>query len=163
MINAEDEMPNYSKENLKKFYKDSFDPTTGWDRKNKVGFESGDKKTFFRISKNGYRGDNRFKKTAVSVFGDPFAFCRYVNDDETWESYLEDEIKMNINNYGVGNFGLDQSYLKFRKYKKNIKSKIIIFNIVPETIARINSIGNTTESLEIFWVSSQFMNLKKTN
>tara|TARA_B100002052_G_C15842311_1_gene580740 strand:- start:79 stop:1263 length:1185 start_codon:yes stop_codon:yes gene_type:complete len=140
LINAEDEMPNYSKENLKKFYKDSFDPTTGWDRKkNKVGFESGDKKTFFRISKNGYRGDNRFKKTAVSVFGDSFAFCRYVNDDETWESYLEDEIKMNINNYGVGNFGLDQSYLKFRKYKKNIKSKIIIFNIVPETIARINS------------------------
>ena len=48
LINAEDEIPNYSKENLKKFYKDSFDPITGWDRKkNKVGFESGDKKTFF--------------------------------------------------------------------------------------------------------------------
>ena len=29
--------------------------------------------------------------------------------------------------------------MKFLKYKRNIKSKIIIFNVVPETIARINS------------------------
>ena len=42
--------------------------------------------------------------------------------------------------FGVGNYGLDQSYLKYLKYKKKISSKIVIFNFVPETIARINSI-----------------------
>ncbi len=140
LLNSEDEFPQFSKERLNKFYKESYDPIMGWDRKkNKTGFELGKKKTFFQISKKGYRGKSRFKKTAISVFGDSFAFCRYVNDDETWESYLENKLRSNIHNYGVGNFGLDQSFLKFLKYKSNIKSKIIIFNVVPETIARINS------------------------
>ena len=140
LLNSEDEFPNFSKKRLNKFYKESYDPIIGWDRKkNKTGFELGEKKTFFQISKKGYRGRSKYKKTLISVFGDSFAFCRYVNDNETWESYLENKLKFNIHNYGVGNFGLDQSFLKFLKYKKNIKSKIIIFNVVPETIARINS------------------------
>ena len=140
LINTEDELPNFYKENLDKFFKDSYDSTIGWDRKkNNSGFELGERKTFYQISKNGYRGKSKYKRNAISVFGDSFAFCRYVNDNKTWESQLEDKLKMNIHNYGVGNFGLDQSYLKFLKYKKNIKSKIIIFNVVPETIARVNS------------------------
>ena len=140
LLNSEDEFPLFSKKKLNKFYKESYDPIIGWDRKkNKTGFEIGEKRTFFEISKKGYRGKSKYKKTGISVFGDSFAFCRYVNDNETWESYLEKKLKLNIHNYGVGNFGLDQSYLKFLKYKRNIKSKIIIFNVVPETIARINS------------------------
>lgn len=140
LINSEDEYPSFSKEKLFNFYKNSYDPILGWDRKkNSAGFEIGEKKTFFKISKKGYRGKSKFKKTAISVFGDSFAFCRYVNDNETWESYLEEKLKMNIHNYGVGNYGLDQSYLKFEKYRNKIENKIIIFNVVPETIARINS------------------------
>ncbi len=140
LINTEDELPHFSKENLNNFFKHNYDSTTGWDRKKNIsGSEIGEKKTFFRISKKGYRGKSKYRKTAMSVFGDSFAFCRYVNDDKTWESQLEDKLKMNVHNYGVGNFGLDQSYLKFLKYKKKIKSKIVIFNIVPETIARVHS------------------------
>ena len=26
---------------------------------------------------------NKFKKNKISVYGDSFAFCRYVNDEET--------------------------------------------------------------------------------
>ncbi len=140
LLNSEDEFPLFSKKKLNQFYRESYDPIIGWDRKrNKTGFEIGEKKTFFQISKKGYRGKSSYKKTTISVFGDSFAFCRYVNDNETWESYLEKKLKFNIHNYGVGNFGLDQSFLKFLKYKRNIKSKIVIFNVVPETIARINS------------------------
>ncbi len=140
LINTEDELPHFTKKSLNNFFKHSYDSTTGWDRKkNLSGYEIGEKKTFFRISKKGYRGKSKYKKTAISVFGDSFAFCRYVNDDKTWESQLEDKLKMNIHNYGVGNFGLDQSYLKFLKHKKKIKSKIVIFNVVPETIARVHS------------------------
>lgn len=140
LINSDDELPKFSYKKLGKFYKNSYDSLLGWDRKkNSFGFELGEKKTFFKISKNGYRGIAKYKKTAVTVFGDSFAFCRYVNDKETWQSHLEKKLKKNVHNYGVGNYGLDQSYLKFLKYKKKIKSKIIIFNVVPETIARINS------------------------
>lgn len=140
LINSDDELPKFKKKKLEKFYKESHDSMLGWDRKrNSSGFELGEKKTFFKISKNGFRGNSVYKKTAISVFGDSFAFCRYVNDKDTWQSHLEIKLKKNVHNFGVGNYGLDQSYLKFLKYKKELNSKIIIFNIVPETIARINS------------------------
>lgn len=140
LINSDDEKPHFDKKKLKNFYKNSFDQLLGWDRKkNTNGFEISTKRTFFNIKKNGNRGRSRFKKTKISVFGDSFAFCRYVNDDETWESNIEERIKHNVHNFGVGNFGLDQSYLKYMKLKRNIRSKIIIFNFVPETIARVNS------------------------
>ena len=49
------------------------------------------------------------------------------------------KLKANIHNFGVGNYGLDQSFLKFLKYKNKLTTNIIVFNVVPETIARINS------------------------
>ena len=140
LINNEDEYPIFSKQKLKKFYNNSYDKELGWDRKkNSNGSEFSDKKTFFKISQSGRRGISKFNKDIISVFGDSFAFCRYVNDDETWESYLEKKLKANIHNFGVGNYGLDQSFLKFLKYKNKLTTNIIIFNVVPETIARINS------------------------
>ena len=42
---------------------------------------------------------------------------------------------MKIFNYGVGNYGLDQSFLKYIRYEKKFSNKIVIFNVVPETIA----------------------------
>ena len=52
LLNSEDEFPLFSKKKLNKFYKESYDPIIGWDRKkNKTGFEIGEKKTFFEISK----------------------------------------------------------------------------------------------------------------
>ena len=90
LINSEDELPNFSKEKLENFFRNTYDSTFGWDRKkNKSGHELGEKKTFYQISKKGYRGKKNYKKTAISVFGDSFAFCRYVNDNQTWESHLE--------------------------------------------------------------------------
>ncbi len=140
IISKNDEYPKFNYKNLINFYKNSFDSSLGWDRKkNSSGFEKSNRQTKFTISKKGYRGKKNFKKNKISVFGDSFAFCRYVNDDETWEYFLEERLKKNVFNFGVGNYGLDQSFLKFNKYKKKIDSEIIIFNVVPETIARINS------------------------
>mgnify|MGYP005641917569 CR=1 FL=1 len=140
LLNSKDEKPKFNKNRLKKFYKNTFDSKLGWDRKkNFHGYENSSKKTFFYISKKGNRGISKFKSTKISVFGDSFAFCRYVNDNKTWQSFVEKKIKSNVKNFGVGNYGLDQSYLKYLKYKKKLKNQIIIFNFVPETIARINS------------------------
>jgi len=169
LITSKDENPEFKKKKLKKFYKESFDQILGWDRKkNSFGFEISNKKTFFHISKFGNRGKSNFAKTKLSVFGDSFAFCRYVNDNETWESFLEKNIKSNVNNYGVGNYGLDQSYLKYKKYKNTLKSKIIIFNVVPETIARIHSywkhyreFGNIMGFKPIYLFNKDKLNLNK--
>ena len=63
---------------------------------------------------------------------------------------------------------MDQSFLKFLKYKRNIKSKIIIFNVVPETIARINSywkhyreFGNILGFKPIYELKKNKLKLKK--
>ncbi len=168
-INFEDERPTFNKEKLSKFYQNSFDNLLGWDRKkNSKGFEKSTRKTFFNISRSGSRGKSKFKNTKFDVFGDSFAFCRYVNDNETWESFIEKKIKSKINNFGVGNYGLDQSYLKYTKYKNKLKSNTIIFNFVPETIARINSFwkhyrefGNTLAFKPIYLVNKDKLHLKR--
>ena len=140
LIEKKDEKPKFNKIKLKKFFNKSFHPIYGWDRKPfSSGFEYSNKISKFKISKEGYRGNLRSKKDLISVFGDSFAFCRYVDDNMTWEAILEKNLNQSVLNYGVGNFGLDQSFLKYHEFKNKISSKVIIFNFVPETIARINS------------------------
>ena len=73
------------------------------------------------------------------MFGDSFAFCRYVNDNQTWQFHLSKKNKKNVLNFGVGNFGLDQAFLKYLKMNKKLGSQKVIFCVVPETIARIFS------------------------
>ena len=142
ILTKENYYPKFNEKKLNKFYLNTFDKYCGWDRKPKSsGFEilKNDKKNKFIINSAGYRGAIRSSNAKISVFGDSFAFCRYVKDSQTWESFLEKKIKSRVFNYGVGNFGIDQSYFKYKKFEKKINSKIIIVNVVPETITRIIS------------------------
>ena len=123
LINSDDEKPIFDKKKLQKFYKDSYDEILGWDRKKIQVVLKNHKKKLFKISSLGTRGKSKFKNTKISVFGDLFAFCRYVNDNETWEKLIEDKLRSNVHNYGVGNYGLDQSFLKYLKLKKKLKAK----------------------------------------
>jgi len=142
VITEKDEFPFNSNLEFKNFLKNNFDKTTGWDRKkNTQGSETlNQKKTYFKITNEGFRNTPlKNKKSLISVFGDSYAFCRYVNDEKTWEAKLEKKIKYCVQNFGVGNFGLDQSFLKYKKTKFSKSTQLIIFAFVPETIVRINS------------------------
>lgn len=94
--------------------------------------------TKYSIGKNGERKNNVFKKSNFSSYGDSLCFGRYVDDNNTWQYYLSKKLKNNVKNFGVGNYGLDQAFLKFKKNKeKNLdKSKNIIFLFGPEIIRR---------------------------
>ena len=46
-----------------------------------------------------------------------------------------------VSNYGVGNYGLDQAYLKFLKTKISKKTKIVMFGFVPNQFAEFNLFG----------------------
>jgi hypothetical protein len=93
-------------------------------------------RTKYNIQKNGARNNTLFnKKNNISSYGDSLTFCRYVNDNETWQYYLSKKTKSNVKNFGVGNYGLDQSFLRYKKNKQD-KSKILIFAVGPETIRR---------------------------
>ena len=96
--------------------------------------------TKYSIDKIGNRKNNVLTNSSnyISSYGDSLCFCRYVNDNETWQYNLSKKIKKIVRNFGVGNHGLDQAYLKFkRNYEKKIdRPKKVIFLFGPETIRR---------------------------
>ena len=93
LISKDDESPKFNKYKFEKFLKNSFDKYLGWDRKaNSRGFELSNRKTTFKINHIGSRGKKVYKKDRISVFGDSFAFCRYVNDHETWQFNLSKKL-----------------------------------------------------------------------
>lgn len=143
LIISKDEEPSLSKDGLKKFIPNGYDSELGWVRKpNTVGTEnSRDTETKWTVDPKGCRTNPRFEKfdSAISCYGDSFTFCRQVNDNETWEHYLSKLQNTNVQNFGVGNYGLDQALLRLkREYPKN-KTNIVILAVVPDTISRILS------------------------
>lgn len=143
LIIAKDEEPVLSKNGLKKFIPNGYDSELGWVRKpNTSGTEDGkDGETKWTINLKGCRVNPDFEKldSTISCYGDSFTFCRQVNDDETWEHYLSKLQETNVQNFGVGNYGLDQALLRLkREYPKN-RTNIVILAVVPDTISRVLS------------------------
>jgi len=154
LITPEDELPELSKADLKKFINHGYDTEFGWIRKPCTEKEEIGKfgKTKYSIDKNGSRKnpchENLTKK--ISFYGDSFLFGRQVNDNETCQWHLSELTKTNVLNFSVGNYGLDQALLRLkREYPKN-KTKVVVIGVVPSTIVRIlsvwkhyNEFGNT--------------------
>jgi hypothetical protein len=145
LINTSDANPNFPKLLINKYNRFLFNKNLGWDnqkksknteiifKNQKISFEYNfDKKNGSRLTGNEFKNNNNI------FFGDSYAFCRCSQDYETIQHYLEIKAKSKILNYGVGNYGLDQTLLKIKKTKlNNVKNIIILF--VPETISRVHS------------------------
>ena len=140
-ITPKDYFPTIGSNGLKEFIKHGYDPELGWVRKPLTKKEEigRDGKTLYTINAYGCRFNPGHENLArlISCYGDSFVFCRQVNDNETFEWHLSEITKSNVLNFGVGNYGLDQSILRlFREYPLN-KTKIVIIGVVPSTIVRI--------------------------
>ena len=143
LIISNDEKPKLSKIGLKKFIHHGYDSELGWIRKpnttntekNKNGEAS------WSINSIGARTNPEFEsqKSTISCYGDSFTFCRQVNDNETWEHYLSKLEKTNVKNFGVGNYGVDQSILRLEREFTNNQTDVVILAVVPDTICRIVS------------------------
>ncbi len=143
LITRKDEEPKLSKTALKKFIDIGYDPELGWIRKpNTTNYEYGVKgKTKWRINQSGVRDNPGFEniKSNILCFGDSFTFCRQVNDNETWEYYLSELENTNVKNFGVGNYGIDQSLLRLKREFSKHETEKVILAVVPDTISRIMS------------------------
>ena len=144
LIISKDEQPKLDNLALNKFFKNGYDSELGWIRKPNTSNHENNKngKTMWNINSNGSRKNPGFdnQKASISCYGDSFTFCRQVNDNETWEHFLSKLTKSNIHNFGVGNYGVDQSILRLeREYSKN-PTDIVILAVVPDTICRIMSL-----------------------
>lgn len=143
LITEKDNTPLFEDKDLKKFFSRSFDKNLGWSKKPKIiGYEKIHlKKTKFTLDKEGAR-NSQYKnfKNKIEAYGDSYVFGRFVKDNNVWTEYLSKKIKHNIKNFGVGNYGFDQSLLRYKQNKKNKFTKLVIIGFVPETINRIQSV-----------------------
>jgi len=140
IITNDDEYPIFDKKKIKSFFNKTFDAHLGWNWKPNTKHEE---KIFLKTNKIffGALGErknikNKKKIYDFATFGDSFVFCRYVKNDETWQEQLS---KLNISNglnFGVGNYGLDQTYLKYTNTKLPKSVKNIFIGFVPETLSR---------------------------
>ena len=132
----------FNKKKFLNFKKKNFNFKLGWDKKSNFknyDFLNG-KKIYYSIDKKGYRS-SRFKNKSNKIisFGDSYTFCRQVNNEYTWQEFISKQNNIFVSNFGVGNYGLDQAYLKYLNQLKKPSGKTIVFGIVPETICRIQS------------------------
>lgn len=143
LITPADETPKFDPELIEKYGELSFDPDLGWVRR---AGTSGREATvegakLFTLDENGCRTNPVYsgKPSRIAVFGDSFAFCRLVNNDETWPHHLSTLTETNVLNFGVGNYGIDQAILRLEREIANLKCEYIILGFVPETISRVHS------------------------
>ncbi len=158
---------------LKQFYNSSFDHDLGWEprpntkKKESYGFN---KTGYLSFDREGLRTDpnKSSDESEFVIFGDSFALSRQVSDENTISHKLGKKLNGFIPNYGVGNYGIDQSFLRYMRYKKKLSQKKIILIVVPETLVRMNTIwrhfhetGNTFGFKGRFFVENQKLNYQK--
>ncbi len=152
LITSRDEFPSLpTADKLERFFEHSFDPELGWVRKPNTSAEEahgtvgeekmGAHQSKYAIGTRGARANPGHEglPIVVATYGDSFVFSRQVNDDATWPWYLSKQTNTNVLNYGVGNYGFDQSYLRFLREHKERPTKVAIIGVVPETITRVHS------------------------
>ncbi len=67
----------------------------------------------------------------IACFGDSFVHCDEEKNEDTWEYYLEKSVgNLEVLNFGVGGYGLVQSYLRYLKDGLRFCPDIIFSNYV---------------------------------
>lgn len=70
----------------------------------------------------------------VSLYGDSFTFSDEVDHEHAWGNVLSQLLGCRVANYGVGGYGADQAYLRFKHNKD--EAPIVILTIYSENIQR---------------------------
>ena len=151
LITKEDDLHEIDQTALDKFIKYGYDAELGWERKantskkepvKTVGEDKARYSSSYSIKSYKPRDNPGHENlpSCISSFGDSFAFSRHVNDNQTWQWYLSALSRTNVTNYGVGNYGIDQAFLRFKREFPRRKTRIVIMMVAPETISRIVNI-----------------------
>ncbi len=75
----------------------------------------------------------------LMTFGDSHTHGDEVEDAETWEAYLADELRADVLNLGVSGYGPDQALLRFRQMARagRVSTPIVGLGFVLENINRV--------------------------
>lgn len=142
ILSKKDRFPIISNELIEKF--NSFDFELGWvNKRNTIKKEpSQGKEITYTYNKVGARSISEIdlEDSVISTYEDSYCLSREVMDNKTWQYFLSEKLYTNVTNFGVGNYGLDQSLLRLKKEYSNNPTKTVIMAITPYTITRITSV-----------------------
>lgn len=100
----------------------------------------------YQANAQGIRGvEDYSKKTGkslrISAYGDSFTHGNEVRYDETWQQKMEQQdTSLEVLNFGVGGYGLDQAYLRYLKERGVYKSDIVLIGYMTDDIYRHQNI-----------------------
>lgn len=79
----------------------------------------------------------RSEVTRILAFGDSFTHSDDVSNKDSWTAILEaDNNNLEVLNYGVPAYGIDQAYLRFQKESKKFDANIVLMGMMSENVYR---------------------------
>ncbi len=112
-------------------------PTLGWSIKENGVSE------LYQSNSSAIRSNREYAITTpsgirrISTFGDSFTQCADVKNNETWQSIMENyNSNIEVLNFGVSGFGLDQAYLRYLEDGRKYQSHIVLIGFMTENIKR---------------------------
>lgn len=120
-----------------------YDEALGWSFRPNSTRQAGT----FTINSAGIRSRRDFSASPpadtlrIALFGDSFTAGDDVSDDEVWSQLLARNLKRagiraEVLNFGVGAYGMDQAYLRWREQGKRFAPDIVVFGLQPENLKR---------------------------
>jgi hypothetical protein len=118
----------------------SLDDTLGWSIRPSTVTAEGQ----YRSNSQGLRADRDYSMTPsgpklrLAAFGDSFTHGDEVRAPDTWEEQInQSDPRYEVLNFGVGGYGLDQAYLRYRRDGVKFKPDIVLVGFMSENINRV--------------------------
>lgn len=99
----------------------------------------------YRANASGLRGSRDYSgvpgggATRIATYGDSFVHGDDVDNADTWQAQIEAaHADVEVLNFGVGGFGTDQAYLRYRR-EGTAGASVVVIGVMTENIARVVS------------------------
>jgi lysophospholipase L1-like esterase len=116
-----------------------FDPQLGWC--NAPGSSSADGRA--RYGATGARGVREYARARANgaalwtTFGDSFTHGDGLANDETWQHLIESRrAHLQVANFGVGGYGVDQALMRYRRDGRPLASDVVWIGLMLEDVGR---------------------------
>ena len=120
-----------NEDGIREAYRYKPDPRLGWPSPERIG--TGD------FDRSGSRVIPSFpdpeQESCVSTYGDSYTWGTDVTAEFAWSNVLSKMLDCRVSNFGVGGYGTDQAYLRF-KYNDRDKAKIVLLGYTSENLVR---------------------------
>jgi GDSL-like Lipase/Acylhydrolase family len=118
-------------------HREVLDSALGW--RYRAGFQKGGD----QVSIQGLRSDRVYASkppagvVRVAAFGDSYVYGTEVDNADAWPTLLDLEPDIEAMNYGVGGYGVDQSYLRYVDEGARLQPHIVVIGFAPVDLPRV--------------------------